>query len=177
VTASNGTDVRLRLRGRSPWVDDGVVDRDDLKRHHPITTAPAGTVVVAVDEDSAQGTAVANRPSFLTAGRVDGGQWDLEKGKLHTYWYTSGGEAFEHEFALAPRGREVVGLFGIGLNPALAAGVPHAEDAAAGTITLAVGGNALYGGRNRSRFLSWITIGEATVAVDGAPLVDRGEIL
>jgi len=44
-------------------------------------------------------------------------------------------------------------------------------------VTIAVGGNTLYGGRNRCRFLSWITVGEATVAVDGAPLCDRGKVL
>ena len=71
----------------------------------------------------------------------------------------------------------MLGLVAIGLNPSLASGVPQAEDAAAGTVTLALGGNDLYGGSNRCRFLSWLTIGKATVAIDGAPLVDRGEIL
>ena len=177
VTAGNGTDVRLRLRRRTPWVDDGSVDGDDLLRGRPIATAPAGVVVVAVDETSATGTAFASQPSFLGTGRVDGGQWDLEGGRLQNYWYTGGGEVFDAEFARAPKGREVVGLFALGLNPSLAEGVPHAEDAAAGTVTLALGGNDLYGGANRCRFLSWLTIGEATVAIDGAPLVDRGEIL
>jgi leucyl aminopeptidase (aminopeptidase T) len=177
VTAPNGTDVRLRLRRRSPWVDDGFVDREDLRRRRNVATVPGGSVVVAIDETSAEGTVIANRPSFLSAGRVEGGQWDLERGRLRNYWYTSGAEAFDVEFAEAPRGREVLGLFGIGLNTSLAPGVPHAEDAEAGTVTLAVGGNSAYGGATSCRFLSWLTVGEATVAVDGAPLVDRGELL
>jgi leucyl aminopeptidase (aminopeptidase T) len=177
VTASNGTDVRMKLRRRTPSVDDGMVGPEDLLHGRPIATSPGGTVVVAVDEKSASGTAFANRPSFLGSGRVEGGQWDLEAGRLQNYWYTGGGEVFDAEFARAPKGREVLGLFALGLNPSLAAGVPQAEDAAAGTVTLALGGNHLYGGSNRCRFLSWLTIGEATVAVDGAPLVDRGEIL
>jgi leucyl aminopeptidase (aminopeptidase T) len=177
ITAANGTDVRLRLRGRAPSLDDGIVDPADRLRGRPVATSPAGLVVVAVDERSATGTVFANRPSFLAYGRVDGGQWDLDGGKLENYWYTGGGEAFDAEFAHAPKGREVLGLFALGLNPSLAASVPQAEDAAAGTVTLALGGNDLYGGANRCRFLSWLTIGEATVAVDGAPLVDRGEIL
>lgn len=177
VTAANGTDVRMRLRRRTPWVDDGTVGAADRPPHAPIATQPSGLVAVAVDEKGTEGTAIANRPSFLPGGRVEGGEWDLEEGRLENYWYHSGGESFDLEFAHAPRGREVVGLLAIGLNPALAPGVPQAEDAEAGTVTLAVGGNTAYGGSNRCRFLSWLTIGEATVAVDGAPLVDRGEIL
>ncbi|MCI4372312.1 MAG: aminopeptidase [Thermoplasmata archaeon] len=177
ITAPNGTDLRIGLRRRSPWVDDGRVGRTERPHRRNVTTVPGGTVVVAVDERSAVGTAIADRPSFLPSGRVDGGQWDFERGRLREFWYTSGTEAFESEFAAAPRGRETLGLFAVGLNSALPAGLPQAEDAPAGTVTIAIGGNSEYGGSNPCRFLSWITLGEATVAVDGAPLVDRGELL
>jgi leucyl aminopeptidase (aminopeptidase T) len=177
LTSDNGSDLRLRLRGRTPWIDDGQVGADDLRHGRSVATAPAGSVVVAVDERSASGVAIGNRPSFLAAGRVDGPQWEVEGGRLRNYWYPEGGEAFESEFAAAPRGRETVALFSLGINGALPPGVPHAEDEEEGTVTLAIGGNTLYGGRNRCRYLSWITIGEATVAVDGAPLCDRGKIL
>lgn len=177
IMAANGTEVRLKLAGRRPWLDDGAVDGEDLRTGRHLASAPAGSVVVAVDERSSRGVAVANRPSFLSAGRVEGAQWEVDGGRLRNYWYTDGGEAFESEFSVAPRGRETVGLFSIGLNPALPGGVPQAEDQEAGAVTLAIGGNSLYGGRNRCRFLSWITVGEASVAVDGTPLCDRGEIL
>jgi len=177
IAAPNGTELTLGLRGRTPWVDDGRVDAEDRRRGRVLATAPAGSIVVAVGEGTAHGTAVANRPSFLSSGRADGAQWELDAGRLRNYWYTDGADAFESEYAAAPRGRETLSLFALGLNPAVAPGVPHAEDLEAGTVTLAVGGNSLYGGRNRCRFLSWITIGEATVTVDGTPLCDRGTIL
>jgi leucyl aminopeptidase (aminopeptidase T) len=177
LTATNGTDLTVRLRGRTPWVDDGVVGPDDRRRGRTLATSPPGSVVVSVDEGTAEGTVVANRPSYLPSGRVNGAQWEVEKGRLRNYWYTEGADTFEEEFAGAPRGRETVGLFGLGLNPILASGVPQAEDLEAGTATLAIGGNALYGGRNRCRYLSWITVGEATVTVDGHPIADRGKLL
>lgn len=177
LTAANGTDVRMRLRRRTPWVDDGTIGPRDRPPHAPIATQPAGLVAVAIEEGSAQGTAIANRPSFLSSGRAEGGEWDLERGRLENYWYIHGSEGFDAEFAHAPKGREVVGLVALGLNPALAGGVPQAEDAEAGTVTLAIGGNTEYGGTNRCRFLSWLAIGDASLAVDGQPLVDRGEIL
>lgn len=177
LTAANGTDLSLRLLGRRPWVDDGRVDPEDRRHGRFVAAAPAGSVVVAVGEGSAEGTVVANRPSYLSAGRADGAQWEVAGGRLRTFWYADGGAAFETEFAAAPRGREVVGLIALGLNPAIAPGLPQAEDLEAGTVTLAIGGNSLYGGRNRCRFLSWITVGEATVVVDGTPLCDRGKVL
>ncbi|MGI0155692.1 MAG: hypothetical protein ACREDE_06115 [Thermoplasmata archaeon] len=177
LTAANGTDLSLRLRGRTPWVDDGAVDAADRRLGRTLATSPAGSVVVATEEASAEGTVVGNRPSFLSSGRVAGAQWEVERGRLRNYWYTEGADTFEAEFVAAPRGRDVVALFGIGLNPAVAPGVPQAEDEEAGTVTLAIGGNSLYGGRNRCRYLSWITVGEATVSVDGHPLADRGKLL
>jgi leucyl aminopeptidase (aminopeptidase T) len=177
LTASNGTDLTLRLRCRTPWIDDGVVDAADRRRGRNMATSPAGLVMVSIDERSAEGTVVANRPSYLSSGRVAGGQWEVEKGRLRNYWYAEGSDTFEAEFAEAPRGRETVSLFGLGLNSALAPGVPQAEDLEAGTVTLAIGGNTLYGGKNRCRYLSWITVGEAAVAVDGQPLTDRGKVL
>jgi hypothetical protein len=177
VTAANGTDLSLRLRGRTPWIDDGAVDSDDRRHGRTLATSPPGSVAVAVEEGSAEGTVVGNRPSFLSSGRVAGAQWEVEKGRLRNYWYTEGADTFETEFVSAPRGRDVLALFAIGLNPAIAPGVPQAEDEEAGTVTLAVGGNTLYGGRNRCRYLSWITVGEATVSVDGHPLADRGKLL
>lgn len=177
VHGGEGTDLRLRLKHRRPWIDDGRPARGPRPRIHALATAPAGSVVVAIDERSATGTAVANRPSYLSGGRVDGGQWEVEGGRLRNYWYADGAEAFEEEFALAPRGRETVALLSVGLNAALAAGVPRAEDEEEGAVTLAIGGNGPYGGSNRCRYLSWITIGEASVAVDGVPLCDRGKIL
>ena len=177
VMAPNGTELRLRLHGRRPWVDDGRVDAEDLRLGRHLATAPAGSVVVAVDERSAQGTIVANRPSYLAGGRAEGGQWEIEGGRLRNYWYTEGGEAFESEFVGAPRGRETVSLFALGLNSAVAHGVPQAEDQEEGAVTIAIGGNTLYGGRNRCGYLSWLAVGEATVAVDGQPLCDRGKVL
>jgi aminopeptidase len=177
ITASNGTDLTLRLRGRAPWVDDGSVDDEDLRLGHNMAVAPPGAVAVAVDERSAEGTAIANRPSYLGLGRLDGGQWEFKDGHLTGALYTEGQLAFDERFQKAPKGKELLSYLSIGLNDALGAGVPQVEDQEAGAVTLGIGGNASYGGSNRVPFFSWIVVGEATVAVDGAPLCDRGQVL
>jgi leucyl aminopeptidase (aminopeptidase T) len=176
ITAPNGTDVTLRLRGIAPVLDDGEVSRDDLQHGQNMTVAPPGTVVVAVDERSAKGIAIANRPSFLASGRTEGGEWEISEGRLRQYRYTSGQEEFERAYRAAPKGKDVVSMLSIGLNPALGPGVPQAEDQEAGAVTLGLGGNEEYGGSNRCPFVSWIVLGEATVAVDGRAVCDRGQL-
>lgn len=176
ITAPNGTDLSLRLRGRSPVIDDGSIGSDDLAHGHNLTVSPPGTVVVAVDEKSAAGIAIANRPSFLSQGRVEGGEWEMAGGRLVEARYTSGQAEFDAAFRAAPKGREIVSILSVGLNPRLGPGVAQVEDQEAGAVTIGIGGNAGYGGSNRCPFVSWIVVGEATVAVDGKPLCDRGQL-
>lgn len=177
VTGANGTDFQVRLRGREPVTDDGVVGPDDLKAHRNITWAPPGSVAVALDERSAEGMAIGNRPSFPTPGRLEGGQWEMHAGHLGSHWYTDGQTSFDSEYQKAGRGKDIISYFSIGLNSAQAPGLARVEDQEAGAVTLGVGGNTQYGGSNRCDFLSYIVIGEATIAVDGQPLVDRGKLL
>ena len=177
ITAANGTDLTLKLRGRTPFVDDGVIGPEDLKAGNNMTVSPPGAVAVAIDERSAEGMAIANRPTFAGFGRLEGGQWEAHSGRLASAWYTEGQAVFDDRFAKAPKGKEILSVFSLGLNAALAAGVPQVEDQELGAVTLAIGGNAGYGGSNKVGFSTWIVIGEATVAVDGAPLCDRGHIL
>jgi leucyl aminopeptidase (aminopeptidase T) len=177
ITASNGTDFRVRLNRREPYVDDGVVGPDDLRLGRNMTIAPPGFVGGAVEARTAEGIAIANRPSFLNAGRVEGGQWEMQGGHLANHWYTEGQSIFDTAYERAPRGRDAVSFVSLGINSALAPGVPRVEDQEAGAVALGIGGNEFYGGSNRCPFVSYIIIGEATVAVDGKPLADRGKLL
>lgn len=176
ITAPNGTDVSVRLRGRVPVVDDGEVSREDLQQGRNMTAAPPGTAVVAIDERATKGIAIANRPSFLPTGRTEGGEWEIADGRLTAFRYTSGESEFAAAYRSAPKGRDVVSLLSVGLHPTLGPGVPQVEDQEAGAVTLGIGGNEEYGGSNRCGYVSWIVIGEATVAVDGRPLCDRGQL-
>ena len=177
ITAANGSDLTVKLRGREPWKDDGVVGPDDLAAGRNVTNAPPGSVVVAVDEHSAEGLVVANRPSFTPDGRLEGGQWEVKGGHLGNAWYTDGQAAFDTSYQQASKGKDLLSFVSIGLNPALAPGVAQVEDQEAGAVAFGIGGNQFYGGSNRCPFVSWIVLGEATVAFDGKPLIDRGKLL
>jgi leucyl aminopeptidase (aminopeptidase T) len=177
VMASNGTDLTLGLKGRKPIGDDGIVDASDVKAGNNVAVAPPGFVAVAMDEKSAHGLVVANRPSYLPRGRVDGGQWEFEHGQMVSGSFTDGGETFERMSEEASPGWNRGAFFSIGVNPALDPGTPQVEDQEAGAVAIGIGGNAGYGGSNSNPFLAWLIVGEATVALDGKPLVDRGKLL
>lgn len=177
LMAANGTDLTLRLRGRTPIGDDGILDAADVKAGNNVAVAPPGYVAVAIDEKSASGLAVANRPSYLSSGRVDGGQWEFEHGQMVSGSFTDGGETFERTSQEASPGWNRGAFISVGVNPALAPGVPQVEDQEAGAVAVGIGGNAGYGGSNSNPFLAWLIVGEATVALDGKPLVDRGKLL
>ncbi|MCI4351980.1 MAG: hypothetical protein L3K14_01135 [Thermoplasmata archaeon] len=177
IMAPNGTDFTLQLRGRPPISDDGITDATDVKAGNNMAVQPPGFVAVAIDEKTASGIAVANRPSFLGSGRIDGGQWEFEHGQMVSATFTDGGDTFEKSSQEATPGWNRAGFFSVGVNPALDPGTPQVEDQEAGAVAVGIGGNAGYGGSNQNPFLAWLIIGEATVALDGKPLVDRGKLL
>ena len=177
INAPNGTDIRLTLRHRPAISDDGVVTPEDVAAGRNMTVSPPGAVGVAVDERTAEGMAIANRPSYLPTGKLEGGEWEIAHGRVVQHRATDGEHDFEQAYEAAPKGKDVVGIFSLGTNPALGPGVPQVEDQEAGAVALGIGGNVEYGGANRCPFVAWIIIGEATVAVDGKPLCDRGQLL
>lgn len=177
IMAPNGTDLTLQLRGRPPIADDGIVDAADVKAGNNVAVAPPGYIAVAIDEKSATGLVVANRPSYPGQGRLEGGQWEFAHGQMVSSSFTDGGEIFERMTQEATPGWNRGAFFSLGVNPALDPGVPQAEDQEGGAVAIGIGGNAGYGGSSSNPFLAWLIVGEATVALDGKPLVDRGKLL
>ena len=51
IRHSNGTDLRLRLAGRKPIVDDGVLDDADVRAGNVWTVVPSGVTTVTIDVD------------------------------------------------------------------------------------------------------------------------------
>lgn len=173
----NGTRLELHLRGRDPQIEDGVVGPEDVAKGNNMTSVPGGYVVVALDENAGEGLFRSNRTSYLSAHRAEGGEWTLSKGKLLSYQYRSGGEAFTGPYERAPKkGRDQVGLLSIGLNPKIVQ-APQMEDQERGVVLLTLGRNDEQGGTNRVPFMTWLALGGANVTVDGRPVVQAGNIV
>ena len=167
VRHPNGTDVTLGLGGFKPRVFTAVVlPAGKRGPFDMLTTIPNGAVRVALDEKVADGTVVANRTSFYDSMGATGGTFHFADGRLTEATFATGGERFDREFAKGGKGRDQPGWFAIGLNPGLS-NTPPDEDLERGAVTITVGGNRGFGGKNTSPFFGWTVIAGATVEVDG----------
>ncbi|HEV2167099.1 MAG TPA: hypothetical protein VGS23_09040, partial [Thermoplasmata archaeon] len=175
----NGTELHLRLAGRTPVVSDGSVRRAEDARHWGLVTVPAGVVSVAVDERFAEGQFRSNQPSGVglsdTVGEMRGAAWTFSDGQLRRARYDAGGDLFEQSRARAGGGRDRPASISIGLNEHLDR-APLLEDQALGTVTMHLGGNDYLGGRTPGPWVAWSFLRGATVEVDGAPIVRSGRL-
>jgi leucyl aminopeptidase (aminopeptidase T) len=176
VSHANGTELELQLAGRKPVVDDGIVDRQDVRLGNNMTTFPGGAVYVALDEKFASGRLVSNRSSYPTKGALAGGRWTFVENQLGEYEYDSGGDRFKEAFDAAGPGKDRPGFLSIGLNPRIRV-APGLEDFERGTILFGIGANTAFGGKNRVGFQSWLALAGGHLEVDGTTVVADGEIL
>jgi leucyl aminopeptidase (aminopeptidase T) len=178
ITHTNGTKLELRLKGRKPLVDDGVVDEVDVKAGFGELNVPSGVVTVAVDEAFAEGRFVANRPTRFgpSRGRGDQAQWTFQNGRLSKYAYADGEKEFERLYLKAGEDRDRPGILSIGLNPKVR-DAPLFEDQERGVVAVYIGSNEWLGGSNKGDFKSWALLRGADLTVDGEPLLKAGKIV
>ena len=174
----NGTDLSLALCGRDANVAVGEVT--EASRRTPfgmLASVPDATVYVAVDESTADGTFVSNRPATSAFDRtVTGGTLRFRDGRLVGRSFARGGAAFDGPYRAAGAGRDRPSFLEVGLDPALRT-APLLEEAEAGAVTVGVGRNAPFGGATRVDFLAYLTVGGADLTIDGRPLVRRGRVV
>jgi len=142
-----------------------------------MANVPDGSVYVAVDESTADGTLVANRPTRPGPGAsLHGGRFTFRDGRLVGAKFASGGAAFRHAFGAAGVGKDRPSFLEIGLDPAIT-DAPLLEEAERGAVSVGVGSNASFGGKTRVDFLSYLTVAGADLSIDDRPLVRRGRLV
>lgn len=182
ITAPNGTDLSLRLRGRVPTVDDGCIDAEDIRAGNVYSVVPSGVVTVALEEAYVEGTFVADdAPGVLWShgGQtpLSGGRWTFAGGRLTEFSFGRGGEAFRKEFNRAGAERIRAGLLSVGLNPAISA-IPLLFDQERGALTFAIGRNAHVGGATKTpHFTAYQTVRHGSLTIDGRTWVDAGRLV
>ncbi len=179
ITQRNGTKLELRLKGRKPFVDDGVVDEADVQAGFGESNVPSGVVTVAVDESFAEGNFKANRPTRHgpSRGRSDEGEWTFENGRLSKYSYGHGERDFSRLYLKADHGvRDRPAILSIGLNPKIRDS-PLFEDQELGVVAVYLGSNEWLGGSNEGDFHSWLLLRGADLKVDGEELLKAGKVV
>jgi hypothetical protein len=102
-----------------------------------------------------------------------GARFTFRDGRLSEYSFDRGGSMFARAYARGGRGRELPGAVTFGVNPAVVR-APEAEEVAAGSVGLLLGGNRPLGGRNLSRFRFLATLAGADVDLDDEPFLVEG---
>jgi leucyl aminopeptidase (aminopeptidase T) len=181
VSHPNGTNLRLRLAGRTPFVDDGVVDEQDIRAGSFLTTVPSGVSMVTVDERCAEGSFIGNTPGVVFVHMRDTplppGAWTFRDGHLRDYSFDVGGEEFHRAFRRSGPGKDRPGLISVGLNPQISS-IPLLFDQARGRICLGIGRNSFYGGATRRpHFVAYQSLRGGSVAIDGRLVVDAGRLV
>lgn len=172
VTSPAGTDLILRLEGRTAICDDG-----NLQAEAAWGNLPAGEAFIAPIETSGEGSIVFDgalagygmlrEPLRVTLARGRANDADGEAAQWLLDTLDAGG----------PTGRLIAEL-GIGTNPqAVLTGSILEDEKAVGTAHLAFGTSASFGGTNVSRVHIDGILLQPTVELDERPLIQKGELL
>lgn len=175
VTHPNGTDITMKVKGRNVGTSDGVISDADIKAGCPQvgTWLPAGEVFVTPIPGSANGTLVDDRLVF-DGNEVTGVTLHVEKGKITSISATSGWESVKPRYDAAGPGKNEIGLFDMGINPAITTRGQLESWVGAGMVTIGIGENHWAGGAIKDPFSIAFHLPGTTVTLDGEALVTDG---
>ncbi len=181
ITHRNGTDLTLRLGHRRPRVDDGIIDKRDVREGAIMTVIPSGVTSVTVDERFAEGSFVSNHTGVFWAEAretpIPPTRWTFRDGRLADVDRGIGGRRLRRAIAALGNPHIPPGLISVGLNPRIS-NIPLLFDQSRGTITLEIGQNDQRGGRTRTPHLvAYADLTGGSLSVDGEALVDRGHLV
>jgi leucyl aminopeptidase (aminopeptidase T) len=178
ITHPNGTDIEVALAGLAPRLSDGR-PRPYARGDPPsgmLQQVPTGTVDVALDSKTGEGSFHANRRTNIWWNWHAGGRLEFTDGKLSSSAFEEGGDEVARQYKNGTAGKDRPSVLKLGLNPAVR-DVPNLETVERGSVALQIGGNRYLKGTNRSSFFTWFSLAGAEIAIDGTPVVRAGKIL
>ena len=181
VTHPNGTDMTFSIAGRKVVSSDGLISEADRKAGGAALAVylPAGEVMTSAVRGSANGKLV-QATNFYRDKPIDNLVMEFKDGKLVSMTGSGAGFAdLKAEYdAITVPGKDEFGAFDLGINPniRLPAEAKVGNWVPAGMVTLGFGNDLWAGGTNNAPYAQDVHLAGATVTVDGATLVDKGEL-
>lgn len=180
VRHANGTDLRLELVRRKPVVVTGLATpgfiRKSAGRFGFMANVPDGSVYVAANESSADGTVVSNRSITAFQSPIRGARWSFRGGRLVAQSYASGGGLIRKAYSDGKKGRDHPAMVEVGLDPTTRM-APGMQENERGAVSIGVGSNVGFGGTTDANFNAILTVAGADLSVDGRDIVRKGRIL
>jgi leucyl aminopeptidase (aminopeptidase T) len=180
VTDANGTDLKVRVQGRSYGVSDGIISAEDMKKGPAGLNVylPAGEVYVTPVAGTAEGKVVRAK-DYYQGKEINNLTLTFAAGKLTSM--TGSGPGFDPlkaAYDAAGEGKDLFAVVDFGINPnvKLPAGSQIATWVPAGTVTVGVGNNVWAGGDNKTAYGYFVSLPGTTVTLDGKPVVEAGQL-
>jgi aminopeptidase len=168
------TDLTLSASGRDAFVNDGIVDENDLARGNRFTALPTGSVSIAPVETKADGHVTF--PIVPLWGKMMRNlRFTFEGGRLVDFSADKNAGAFQKVFDTAKGDKDRIGSLSVGLNPRYAY-VGFGDFIVQGALTVGIGANDEMGGANRGPFEFGATLPRATLRADGVSIVADGSL-
>src|SRR4029077_9939152 len=176
ITASNGTDLRLKLKNRPIHIHDGIIDKADIDKGTIFEALPAGAVELAPDETGTEGKILFDQPTALAGKMLSGLKLEFENGGLAKYSAQSNLDSFKQLYDKVIGNKDRIANRVIGLSPRAELIGFFTDRYVQGTVSIGIGGNKGIGGDNETQFGHEETLRRPTLEVDGYTLVKDGKI-
>lgn len=172
MISRSGTDLEFRLDGRRAEISDGLATREKAKKGF-VTFLPAGGIEVSVDEESARGKLVYDRPASISGGGLEKLKLRVEEGRIDSFT-VSGPRRHFQKYLDSDENAGRLSFFGFGLNSKLRFGYTQ-DDKVLGGVEIGFGDNERKGGKNRANGHEWWrAISKATVEIGGETIMRNG---
>ncbi len=176
LSAPGGTDLEFEFHGTEPTVWTGRLDPVKGRRSTYYQSLPEGSVGVALRQGSGEGKATSTTPIPQAGDLIHGLTWHFEGGHVVEATAKENLNLFTMRWdEKRAGGADQLGALSIGLNPEAKYGFLN-DDIVEGAVTLILGDNEDFDGTNGSGFSFPMTFHEATLEVDGEPLVVDGTL-
>ncbi len=174
VTASNGTDLTLLPGGR--WrVFDGVIDDDDMREGDFDDGIPAGNVGTVFVE-GADGVVTFDTTTPHRGRPVRRMTWRFKNGSVTEFSGDSSTRPVVDDWEHSSGDKNKISFVSIGYNPKARPNFTINE-IVAGAISIGIGDNQVFGGKNVSGFSFVHTLTEPTITADGRVIVKCGRLV
>jgi leucyl aminopeptidase (aminopeptidase T) len=181
VTNPNGTDLKLRIKGRPVLVSDGVLSDAERKAGGAAASVylPAGEVYTTPVAGSAEGKVVQTR-TYFRGKPIDNLTLTVSGGKVTALTGTGAGWAdYKAAYdAVADARKDAFGFVDLGINPSvkLPSNSTVGTWVPAGAVTVGAGNNGWAGGDNLAPWATAMFLPGSTVTLDGRTIVDNGTL-
>jgi len=171
---SKGVKLSFKLEARPAYVYDGVVDEEDMKMGSYDAMLPTGTVSVAPNETSANGTVQFDLPIPQVGVMIQGLTWSFKNGKLTKFDAAKNVNTTKDWWQKSHGDKDKIASLTLGINPKAKYGFLN-NSIVQGAVSIGIGDNRFIGGKNNSDYGFEATLSKATVKLDKKTFIRRGK--